>query len=1284
MSELASDERFDSAVAIIGMSGRFPGAANVHQLWENLINGVPGLRPVTEEELTSAGINPALLANPNYVRYAAPVDDIDKFDAGMFGFSRREAESTDPQHRMFLECAWEAVESSGYAPNDAPGKVGVFAGGGFPEYMFNVEPRLRNEPGGALLLAVGCERDSLASMVSYKLDLRGPSVTVQTFCSTSLVATHFAVQSLLSYECDMAISGGAYLALPQHAGYLFEEGGITTPDGKIRSFDAAARGTVLGNGIAVVCLKRMTDALADGDPIQAVILGSAVNNDGRACAGYTAPGVDGQSEVVSLALGVADVEPETIGYLECHATGTQLGDSIELAALSRVFQNPPERPTVLSTLKPAVGHLDRASGVAAMIRTTMALKNQILPGTPGFETPNPALAAAKDRFRVTPTPEPWPASSHPRRAGVSSFGFGGTNAHVVLEEAPAVPAAPARPGPHLLVLSARDLDALYAGIEKLRQHIDAHRELDLADMAYTLQQSRTTFLLRWAAVVADHDDAVAALADPARWIIGEASRSDGPVALRMPDFSVVPDEKWLELAASVGVKSGEAAGEVAARAAVELLSRLGVRLSSIVGEGGAAATAESLAAELGVGSAQTEDPELVWEPSEDESVREWLLGALALVWQAGTKFAWAALHEGTPRRVTLPTYAFQRQRFWVERLHAPGMPLELTGRNPDPGAWTYLASWRQHHEPLVDLADRLRAAGPWLVFGGEACGDSMAALLAEHGADVTVVRPGAEFAQLDSGDFAVRPDSAEDMAQLLASQVFAPRTIVHGFSLAAGGTEPDPLERFDNAQRDSFYSVLALATALDATGSTDPVDLVVLTDGAVEVAGSDLRRPEHATITGLVPVLAQENPSLTCRHVDIDVSRGRLERLAGQALAEAVTEHAGPVAWRGNHRWQRSYEAQPLPAPEVATSPLEAGSTVLITGGLGNVGLLLARHLARTRGCKLVLTTRSTLPPRPEWTERLANARPDDRVARYIQRVLALESEGAEVLAMSADVADGERMAEVVEAAIERFGGIDAVVHAAGVQDGRFFGVAHSMGRAECDAHLAAKVHGFHHLQRLLDGVVTGPRITLSSLSAVLGGITLGPYAAANAALDAYIAVDRDENAGRWITVDWDAWQNPESDEPPAGFEIGASEGIDIFERAIASVDEIGRLVISTGLLQPRVDQWVVRAGASDGSDGADDDRPIEKRPEMSQAYVAPVGPTETTLAEIWANVLRFDRVGVEDDFYRLGGDSILAIDLIARIRKTLRVAIPVTALLEDATVRKLASRISTAAEAAA
>lgn len=1293
-----SETDYDAAVAVIGMSGRFPGAANVDELWDNLGAGRAGLRPVSEEELRAAGVSPVLLANPNYVRFAAPVADIDQFDAGMFGFSRREAETMDPQHRLFLECTWEALESAGYAPNDAPGKVGVFAGCGYPDYMQNVAPRLATEPGGMLLLAVGNERDSLASLVSYKLDLRGPSVTVQTFCSTSLVATHLAVQSLLNYECDMAVAGGAYLALPQQAGYLFEEGGITTPDGRVRSFDAAARGTVLGNGVAVVTLKRMTDALADGDPIQAVILGSAVNNDGRACAGYTAPGVDGQAEVIELSLGVAGVKPETVGYVECHATATQLGDSIEVAALSRVFQRPPATPTVLSTLKPSLGHLDRASGVAGLIRATLALRNRTLPATPGFETPNPALAAAKDRFQVLTTPQPWEAGDHPRRAGVSSFGFGGTNAHVVLEEAPEDSAAPARPGPHLLVLSARDLDALYAGIERLRQHLELHPEQDLADVAHTLQQSRTNFLLRWAVVCRDRQDAVAALADPGRWIIGEAQRADGPVTLRLPDPGTVNDELWHELTAALhqvstedepGARAGEAAHHAAARAAAETLTRLGIHFASIIGEGGAEQTATLLSAEFG--SIGDTDPavEFVLEPTTDEPADEWLLGAVALLWQAGTKIDWVRLHDGTRRRVALPTYAFQRQRYWVERDQTPQQPVETVDKNPDPAQWTYLPSWRQQYAPLGDLAERLRAAGPWLVFSAESRGEALVELLTEKGADVTVVRPGTEFGRSTDG-FVVRPDSSADMDKVLAAQVFAPRTIVHTFSLTAEDDATDPVNRFDTAGRHGFYSVLALATALEAVGDTEPVELVLVTAAAVEVAGADLKHPEHATMTGLAPVLAQENANLTCRHVDVDAGQewDAGGQVAERVLAEAVTPHEGPVAWRGQRRWLRSYEPQQLASPEPMDSPIGPNATVLITGGLGNVGLLLARHLVKTRGCRLVLTTRSALPPRAEWPDLVTTAGPDDKIARYVRRVLDLEAEGAEVLAMSADVADAERMAEVVAAAEERFGGLDAVIHAAGVQDGAFFGVAHTLDRTACDAHLRAKVHGFHHLQRLLDGKVTGPRITLSSLSAVLGGITFGPYAAANAALDAYALAARDQNGGRWVSVDWDAWQNPgdlgKSTTAVSSFEMAPHEGLDIFERAVAASGELGRLVISTGSLAARLDQWVVRAGANETADGGSDDRPTEPRPALPNPYTEPSNRIETTLAELWAAALRIDRVGVDDDFYRLGGDSIVAIDLIARIRKAFRIAIPVTALLEDATVRRLASQISALTDAAA
>lgn len=1286
---------YESAVAVIGMSGRFPGAGSVDELWRNIADERVGLRAVTEAELTRAGVSPAVLASPDYVRMAAPLDGIDLFDAAMFGFSRREAESTEPQHRLFLECSWEVLEAAGYLPNRAPGKVGVFAGCGYPDYMQYIAPRLAAEAGGDLLVAVGTERDSLASMVSYKLDLRGPSLTVQTFCSTSLVAVHLAVQSLLTFESDMAIAGGAHIAIPQPTGYLFEEGGITTPDGRIRSFDAAARGTVLGNGVAVVALKRMTEALADGDVIHAVILGSAVNNDGRACAGYTAPGVDGQAEVIELALGVADVKPESVGYVECHATGTLLGDSIELAAMSRVFDPPPPRPCVLSSLKPSLGHLDRASGAVGLIRAALALSNRTLPGTPGFETPNPALAAANDRFEVLAKPRPWPAGVDPRRAGVSSFGFGGTNAHVVLEEAPTAAATPPRPGPHLLVHSARDLNALYTAVEQLAGFLGQHPGLDLADTAYTLQQSRTGFPLRWAAVCDDHADALAALADPGRWIVSETRSSNALVAMRIPDPETLPAQWARELCAAVRellppVAADYQASSVqreALRALVAGATGLGARLA-LVAEGPAAEQAVTeLAAEFGTEpEAGTDElPAVSIEPDAEQTAAAWLLGTLARLWQAGAALDWAALHPGSPRRVTLPTYPFQRQRYWIEPSLPSRAQLPPAGKNPDRTRWTYIPGWRRQSVQVPELHERLREAGPWLVFAAEDCGEAVVRGLLEAGADVTAVRPGPELARTGSGDFTVRPDHAGDMRGLLQSMVLPPRSVVHGYALACDdqgeGTAADRSRFFDDAQLMGSYSVRALAGALAEINGSPDVRLVVLTDGAVGVTGPDLRHGEHASVVGLLPVLAQENPSLSCRHVDIDArlqaSRGMLAGLAGHVLAETAAKHAGPTAWRAGGRWVRSYEPQELVVPGPEENALAAGSTVLITGGLGQVGLVLARRLA-ARGCRLVLTGRSPLPPREQWPQLLAE--PGGEGAARIAAILDLEKSGAQVLAMSADVASLGEMSEVLRAARQRFGPVDAVVHGAGVQDARFFGAAHTLDRSAYAAHFRAKVHGFYVLEELLDEQTTR-RLTLSSLSAVLGGIGFGAYAAANAALDAQVLAAQDGGAGRWLTVDWEAWQlatapDGERGAGVSGFGMTAEEGADIFDRAAAAVGQVGHLVVSTGPLHARLDQWVVRP-AGDGDAPETPSGARDPRPSLPTPYVQASEGTESILAGIWAEALGLDRVGADDDFYRLGGNSVTAIELTARVRKQMQVALPVTSLLENPSVRQLAAEIT-------
>ncbi|MEO0537755.1 MAG: SDR family NAD(P)-dependent oxidoreductase [Cyanobacteria bacterium P01_A01_bin.123] len=482
-------------IAIVGMAGRFPGAKGIDQFWQNLCEGVESISFFTDEELVAAGADSALLNDSSYVKAGAVLDDIERFDARFFGFSAREAEMMDPQHRLFLECAWEALEDAGYDPETEPGLIGVYAGGNLSSYLLNnltaAHEPLKSMVGETVL--IGNDKDYIATRVSYKLNLQGPSFNVSTACSTSLVAVHLACRGLLSYECDAALAGGIAIQVPQASGYLYQLGGFSSPDGHCRAFDADARGTIFGNGVGIVVLKRLEDALADGDYIHAVIKGSAINNDGSSKVGYTAPSVEGQAEAIAESQAIAGFNPETITYIEAHGTGTALGDPIEIAALTQVFRASTQKNDFcgIGSVKTNVGHLNSASGVTGLIKTVLALKHKQIPPSLHFEAPNPEIDFANSPFYVNTKLTPWQTNGTPRRAGVSSFGVGGTNAHVVLEEAPPVEVSgPSRPW-QLLLLSAKTHSALETATENLVHHLDD--ELNLADVAYTLNVGRRAF-----------------------------------------------------------------------------------------------------------------------------------------------------------------------------------------------------------------------------------------------------------------------------------------------------------------------------------------------------------------------------------------------------------------------------------------------------------------------------------------------------------------------------------------------------------------------------------------------------------------------------------------------------------------------------------------------------------------------------------------------------------------------------------------------------------------------
>ncbi len=444
MSETPTNGTGD-AVAVIGMAGRWPRARNVAEFWRNVRDGVECISRFSTEELEIPDAA-ALASKPDYVMARSVVEGVDQFDAAFFGILPKEAELMDPQHRVFLECCWEALEDAGHDPQTYTGAIGVFAGCSTNTYFLRnlcvdrdfIEGYVGAYPLGGYPTMLGAIADSLATRVSYKLNLRGPSLTIQTACSTSLVAVCQACQGLLNYQCDMALAGGVSITFPQKRGYLYQEGGIGSADGRCRPFDADARGAVFGSGAGVVLLKRLEDALADGDHVYAVVKGFAVNNDGTGKAGYTAPSVDGQANVVATAQALADVDPESITYLEAHGTATPLGDPIEFAALTRAFRARTEAKDfcALGSVKANVGHLEAAAGVTGLINAVQALVHEELPPAIGFEAPNPNIDLANSPFYVNTRLSPWKRGEQPRRAGVSSFGVGGTNAHVVLEEAP--------------------------------------------------------------------------------------------------------------------------------------------------------------------------------------------------------------------------------------------------------------------------------------------------------------------------------------------------------------------------------------------------------------------------------------------------------------------------------------------------------------------------------------------------------------------------------------------------------------------------------------------------------------------------------------------------------------------------------------------------------------------------------------------------------------------------------------------------------------------------------
>ncbi|HEU5473427.1 MAG TPA: type I polyketide synthase [Actinophytocola sp.] len=605
-------------VAIVGMAVRVPGAGrDLDLFWHNIENGVDSVGFFGRDQLTEWGVPDEVIDQPNFVPARAILPDAECFDGRLFGYSGQDSALMDPQQRALLECAWGALEHAGYPPIAPDGnRIGVYLGTGMNVYLLdNVWPNenLVRSVGGLQVL-INSDKDFAATRIGYKLNLQGPAMSVQTACSTSLVAVHLAVQSLLTYDADLALAGAATIGPPTRRGHLFEPGGVFSPDGYCRSFDTEAAGTVDGDGAGVVVLKRLEDAVRDGDFIHAVIAGSAVNNDGARKAGFTAPGPAGQAAVISAALGVAGFHPDTIGMIEAHGTGTALGDPIEVAALRQVFDstNADRPPCALTALKSNIGHLDSAAGIVGLIKVALALRHKTIPPVAHFTAPNPALKLADSVFTIPAAARPWEPIGGVRRAGVSAFGIGGTNTHVVLEEAPDRAPAPLRIATQLIMVSGRTKEAAEQNLCRVSEFVAGAAGPEHADIAYTLRTGRAA--LPWRATFLTNHDVLphrgVVRADPSPPAVLFVLTGDGEWTGNRKNYDADPvyrgilDEGYAQLRTDAPDLDEDARTEahryLAAAALAESLRSRGIQPAAVIGTGTGAIAAACTAGVMSI------------------------------------------------------------------------------------------------------------------------------------------------------------------------------------------------------------------------------------------------------------------------------------------------------------------------------------------------------------------------------------------------------------------------------------------------------------------------------------------------------------------------------------------------------------------------------------------------------------------------------------------------------------------------------------------------------------
>ena len=1475
-----SENRNGLEIAVIGMACRFPGAGDPDEFWNNVRQGVESITFFSQRELEEAGVDRELYTHPNYVNAKGYLDGIEYFDAAFFNYPPAEATIMNPHMRLLHENVWHAFEHAGIAPSTHEGLIGVYLG-----------ETLSHEWEGLVLLSTGIDnaatqspmfhRALLSTSISYKLNLRGPSYSVQTACSTTLVAIHLACQGLLSGDCDIAVAGGASITLPGKSGYIFNRGMIKSPDGHCRAFDENAEGTVFGNGVGTVVLRPLEEAITHNDHILAVILGSAINNDGNQKVGLSAPSMEGEAAVIKAAIDAAGIPSRSVGYIEAHGTGTTVGDPIEVEALNKAFGPTPGHTCAIGSVKTNIGHLDAASGVAGFIKTVLTLYNREIPASLHFEKPNRGIDFTNSPFYVNASLKRWEQNGEPLRAGVNSYGIGGTNAHIVLEEfidnRRQEERNPLRPD-NLIILSAKTKTALETSSKNLARYLETHPHIELADAAYTLQKGRDTFQFRQALAATDRRDAIEALSyrNPEAVMTGSVkpNRPAAPIVFMFPgqgsqyvsmaeglyrnepvfqqtmdqcfqilqsvtgkDFKslLYPRESgdgsainrtetaqplifsveyaltrllrsWgIEADAAIGHSIGEytaacLAGVFSLESALTLVAARGElmqklpagdmmsiplparEVASLMEDRELALAAENSAnhcvvsgpgeavAEFGkklnglgietrnlhtshafhspmmepaveefrtiaaqiplsppqvpfmsnetgdwITDQQAVDPDywashivntvrfaggmtellkiedaiflevgpgrtlstfakqhpsrsqnqpvlnLIRHPNDTATDTEFLLEQMGRLWLYGRPIDWDGFHAHERLfRIPLPGYPFERKRYWVRKA-SPKAKEEL---------WT--PCWKQ--SPLVTLPNNSNHSSnktAWIVFMDTAgLGERIVANIEKTEEKIITVHRGNE--------------QYEKLFPRLEANGTESCTIIHLWNISPGhrpnGAKTEAIEN-----PEGFGSLVSIIKHSRQKKSPLHIKIAMVSDCLHSISGETDTFPEKSLALGALTTIPQEHPDIECCAIDLppvyNQPAAGLDMMAKQVLGEIDAGFPERmVAFGGGTRWTQTLEPIRLPHSPAAGDGFKRGRPYLITGGFGRIGSVVSEFLAEEYSAKLILTTRCPIPPREDWQRLLDHQSDcaDPKVLSIISQTKKLESMGATVHVISADIADQEAMKEQIAGAEQILGPVAGVIHAAGDLSGASMQPVAASSAEVLAGQTASKGRGTIVLEQIFSDRPLDFMILMSSISSFLGGLGYTSYAAANIFMDHYTLRHNREGGGNWLSVNWDNWDvdSNSSGQQPA---FNAETGVEMLRRLVplAMAGTVGQIIASAGDFQQRMRRWVhMDKGDSSDEHSGDEAAQTNDRPELQTVYVQPETPVQEKVAAIWREILGFTTIGLNDDFFELGGDSFKAITIASTIQQRLNIEIPLPELFARPTIKKITDYI--------